>query len=201
MRRKDILITIFVIVFCLGTLVAWADEIEKNITDGLSAYKGKEYTTAIKHLESAAHKIRQKKATEIEALFPEPLSGWSAGKPESAALGSIFMGGAISASRTYEKGVKSVKIEIVSDSPLISIVTGLLSTPMLSAASPIFKIISVKGHDAVLEWKEYEKAGDIKIVIESKVLVTISATRCQKNELLDYANAVDYDKVYKLASK
>jgi len=185
----------------LLAVTARGDEIENEISKALAAYKSKEYSKAIKSLEFAAQRIRTEKAEEIGKIFPDPLPGWVAADAESTAIGSIFMGGAISASRLYRRGSSSVKIDIVSDSPLIGIVTSLLSTPVISAASPLIDITRIKGYDAVVEWKDNQQEGDIKLVVDNKVLITLAARNCQKKDLLAYANAVDYDKIRTLASR
>ena len=180
--------------FVLGSL-AMADEIETDIKNGLESYKTKKYGEAIVLLDSASQKIRKVKAGDIETVFPNALSGWIAKNPESAAIGSMFMGGAISASRAYTSDRKTVKIEIVSDSPLVSMVSGMLSNPMIVAASPMLNIKQVKSESAMLEWDPASQSGSAKIVIDNKVLVTISGNNCREEDIISYANAIDYKKV------
>jgi len=178
-----------------------ADEIESEINNGLSAYKAEEYNKSIKSLEFAAHKIREKKADQMKTLFPEPLKGWTAEKSETAAIGRVFMGGAISGKRAYRKGNSTVRIEIIVDSPLIGFVTGIISNPILAAASPVFKVEKIKGNDAVVEWNESQSEGNIKIVVDNKMLITVSGMNCKSSDIFGYANAIDYGKIKSMASK
>ena len=184
--------------FVLGSL-AMADEIETDIKNGLESYKTKKYGEAIVLLDSASQKIRKVKAGDIETVFPNALSGWIAKNPESAAIGSMFMGGAISASRAYTSDRKTVKIEIVSDSPLVSMVSGMLSNPMIVAASPMLNIKQVKGESVMLEWDPASQAGSAKIVIDNKVLITISGNNCREEDIMNYVNAIDYKKIRDLS--
>ena len=191
---------IMITFFLLGLVVcAHADEVENEIKAGLSAYKKGQYTKAVSSLEFATQQIRQLKAQQIKTLFPSPLRGWSAEEAESAAAGRIFMGGLISGSKKYRKGASSIDINIAADSPMISLVAGILSNPMmLSMASELggtSRITKVNGEKAIEEWDKNGNRGSIKLVVENKVLVTITGTNCRKSDILDYANAIDYGKI------
>jgi len=201
MKKIFMLLTVILGVSLITSACIRADEIEKEINNGLSSYKGEEYNKAIKSLEFAAHKIREKKAGQMKTLFPEPLKGWTAETSETTAIGRVFMGGAISGTRVYRKGNSSVKIEIVADSPLIGFVTGIISNPMLAAASPLFKIEKIKGNDAVVEWNESQSEGNMKIVVDNKVLITVSGMHCKRSDIFEYANTIDYGKIKSMASK
>jgi hypothetical protein len=178
---------------------AMADEIESDIKNSLESYKSKKYGEAIVFLDSASQKIRKIKAGNIETVFPDPLIGWTAKNPESSAIGSMFMGGAISASRVYANNRRTIRIEIVSDSPLISMVSGMLSNPMIVAASPMLNIKQIKGESAILEWDSMSKTGSAKVVIDNKILITISGNNCKEEDIIDYANAIDYGKIRDLS--
>ena len=181
--------------FSLVGIKVHADDIENDIEKARTAYKEGKYSESITSLDSASQKIRKIKASKIEIIFPDALSGWRAEKPESRAIGSMFMGGAISASRVYRKNNTLVRIDVVSDSPIISMVTGVLSNPMVAAASPMLNIQSIKGESALVEWDKTSEVGSVKIVIDNKVLVTISGENCTKANLISYAEAIDYEKV------
>ena len=196
--RNKITLFLVMLSFALSAL-AIADEIENDIKNGLESYKTKKYGKAIVLLDSASQKIRKVKAGSIETVFPNALSGWIAKNPESAAIGSMFMGGAISASRTYASNTKTIKIEIVSDSPLVSMVSGMLSNPMIVAASPMLNIKQVKGESVMLEWDPASQAGSAKIVIDNKVLITISGNNCREEDIMNYVNAIDYKKIRDLS--
>ena len=62
-----------------------ADEIQDLIAAGKSAYQAEEFLTAATHLESAAQLIRDQMGLSFVDLLPQPLSGWSAGEPNTTA--------------------------------------------------------------------------------------------------------------------
>ena len=199
MKKIIAILSGLLILSWISTVVS-ADQIEQGIVAGLDAYKEKEYNKAIRSLEAAAQEIREMKASRIKGIFPEPLPGWSADEAESIAIGSIFAGGAISGSRIYSQGDSTIKIDIVSDSPFISIVTSMISNPVMAQISPLMKIINIKGRDAVSEWNNAQQSGNIKVVASEKVLVTVSGENCRKEDIFAYADVIDYRKIDELTS-
>lgn len=197
---KKTLFVIFFIIFSFiisGALMA--DEIEEEVKRGLDAYHRGEYSEAIGSFEFAAQQIRQMKASETQELFPPPLPGWKAEEGESAAMGNAFMGGMITNSRRYFKGSSSVTIEIITDSPLIPMVTAMFANPAFGAYGA--KVMRISGEKAILEWDSSASSGELKLVVDNQVLVTVSGDNCKESNIIDYANSIDYDAVRALASK
>ena len=112
----------------------------------------------------------------------------------STAAGEALFGGGVTAERYYEKGESNIQISIFSDSPLMQSMMMMLSNPML-ATSDGGKMIKVSGHKAILNYDDEERSGDIDIVLASKYLIQLSGYMVDKEDLMSYAEAIDFDKL------
>lgn len=171
-------------------LPAAADEIIDQINQAIKLYKDGDFAAAAGELEFAAAQIRQLRAGEISGALPAPLPGWTARDAETSAMGASILGGATSASRTYEKDRARIEVKIVTDSPMLQAVSMMLNNPMLMSGSGQ-KLVRIKGNRASQEWKG--ESGTINVVIGGNTLLTVEGRRCAEDDLTAYAEAVDYD--------
>lgn len=183
-------------VFSCGTV--FADEVTDSITQGLDQYKKGSYTEAMTSLNFAAQKIGQIKADGLKVLIPKPLSGWTADEVVSQAAGTAMFGGGLSAEGHYRKGDKGdVTVKIVTDSPLLQSMMMLISNPMFATSSG-GKLEKIKNQTAIVKYEVQEKRGDINVVVAGKILVTVEGNEVSRDDLMDYAKAVDYEKIVAL---
>ncbi len=182
-------------VMALAAAPAAADEILDQIEQAMAMYRAGDYAGAASELEFAAAQIRQLRAGEISGALPAPLAGWTAQDAETAAMGSGFLGGGTSASRVYEQGEARVEVQILTDSPMLQSMAMLINNPMLLSGSGQ-KLVRIAGHKGALEWNE--DAGSLNVVVGGDVLVQIEGSRCSRDHLTAYAEAVDYDLIAKL---
>ncbi|MFH0732621.1 MAG: hypothetical protein V2A72_06860 [Candidatus Omnitrophota bacterium] len=199
MKYLNLLVSAMAIgLFCVGAC-AFADDIEDEIKTGLDAYNAKQYKKAISSLEFATQQIRQLKAEKLVTLFPEPLSGWQAQEPKSAVAGAMFMGGVLSGSRIYTKDESSIEIDIAADNPMISVVSSILSNPMMMSVATGFnegaRVEKIKGEKAIVDWDSQKKSGSIQMVVADKVLVAIKGNLCEKSDIQLYAEAINYEEI------
>jgi hypothetical protein len=185
-------------VLCLVAQPVTADEIIDQINQAIELYQAGDFAGAAGELEFAAAQIRQLRAGEIAAALPEPLPGWTAEDAETAAMGAAMFGGGTSASRHYTKDVSSIDVNIVSDSPMIQSLAMLLNNPMMMSGSGQ-KLIRIKGNKAALEWEG--DSGSINVLIMGSVLVTVEGYDVTEDDLVQYAEAVDYDLIKEIMSK
>ncbi len=183
---------------CLGLLSCgsvFADEVTESITQGLEQYNKGSYAEAMTSLNFAAQKIGQIKADGLKVLVPKPLSGWTADEVVSQAAGTAMFGGGLSAEGHYRKGDKAdITVKIITDSPLLQSMMMLISNPMFATSSG-GKLQKIKNQTAVVKYEAQGKRGDINVVVAGKVLVTVEGNEVSQDELMAYANAVDYEKI------
>jgi hypothetical protein len=167
-----------------------ADDIADAIELAGKAYQAGDLTKAKQSLDLASQLVGQKNAERFAALLPAPLPGWTAEKPESAAVG-IAVFGASYANRHYSnaKG-EHVEVRITGDSALITQFAKFLINPAI--AGVMGKLINV-GSQRALQTAE----GSINIVIGDKFLVTVEGSADAEAKLA-YAKAIDVDRLSKM---
>jgi hypothetical protein len=159
-------------------------------------YKENNYVEASNSLDYASQLIRQKRSNKLEALLPEPLTGWTAEDIKSRAAGPGYLGGMISAKRKYRKDNSSVTIEIITDSPALQSMVMLFSNPAYASADG-GKLTKIKRQKAIIKYHPSKKNGEINIVVAKQYLVSVKGRNVSENNLVDYASAIDYKNLKK----
>ena len=169
------------------------EEVLETIAEAQEYYQAQDYPEAISSLEYAAQLIRQQRGEQLENYLPQPLAGWTAKKASSQAVGGAVLGGAVTAERTYVKDTSSVKISMVTDSPMMQAVM-MMFNPMIATASGS-KLKRIGGEKVLIEYDEENLRGEIKAVAAKRVLVTISGTKVSKEDLEAHAAAIPFKKL------
>jgi len=200
LRISKVFLVCFVVLF-ISTLfivpgTVFADEITDSIEEAMAYYKENNYVEASSSLDYASQLIRQKRSGKLEAFLPEPLAGWSAEDVKSQAAGPGYLGGMISAKRKYKKDKSSVTMEIITDSPTLQSMVMLFSNPAYASADG-GKLTKIKRQKAIVKYKPSRKNGEINIVVAKQYLVSVKGRNVNKDDLVDYASAIDYKKLKK----
>lgn len=182
----------------LGAAPAKADEISEQLERGLKLYKAGKVNEALAEVEFATAQMRQKKAEGFAVIFPEAPAGWKADKPESQSMGQAMFGGVISASRAYHKGESQVRVEIMSDSPLIQTLGVVLNNPMMMQGQGL-KLARVGDQKALVQQSEDDQA-ELQMLVDNKVLVRVEASQTPKagEVVKDFAGKVNLAKLREL---
>lgn len=175
-------------------MAVWADDVENSIKEGLESYKDGEFKDAVESLNYASQLIQQMKGQNLESLLPAPLAGWKAEDSKSASAGSAMFGGGVSAERTYLKGRSRVGITIITDSPMMQGMMMMFSNPMF-ATSDGGKLTKIKREKAIVKYNAADKSGEIQVVVDNRILVTIDGSDVSEDTLMDFAKAVDFKKL------
>ncbi|HXW27020.1 MAG TPA: hypothetical protein VEK73_19915 [Xanthobacteraceae bacterium] len=169
---------------------AKADEVTDALDQARKAYQAGDFAAAKQSADLAAQLLGQKSAEGFAALLPAALSGWTAGKIETTALGNTAFG-VTAASRTYTgPNGKTVQVQISGDSAMLTQFASLLNNPQI--AGVLGKIITVGNQHAV-----QTKEGDVHIVVANKFLVSVTGSGPAEAKLA-YAQAVDIAKLAKM---
>jgi len=200
LRRSKVFHACFIVLF-ISTLfvtigVVSADEITDSIEEAMMYYKENNYVEAANSLDYASQLIRQKRSSKLEILLPEPLTGWSADDVRSQAAGPGYLGGMISAKRRYKKEKSSITIEIITDSPALQSMVMVFSNPAYASADG-GKLTKIKKQKAIIKYHPSQQNGEINIVVEKQYLVSVKGRNVNKNDLVDYASAIDYKRLKK----
>ncbi len=172
----------------------FADDVTDAINEALNSYNSGEHSNAVQSLNYASQLILQKKGEKLEALLPQPLSGWEVENSTSQAMNTGMMGGGITAERQYRKADSSVTLQMVTDSPLLQSMMMMFANPMF-ATSDGGKLEKIAGQKAIVKYDADAKEGEIQIVVNNRFLITINGYDVSKNDLTAYAQAIDYNKL------
>lgn len=167
------------------------DNVLSTIEEAVKQYRVGDYAGAASNLDYAAQLVRQKKSEKMKDLLPNALPGWQAGEASAQAVGAAVLGGGVTVSRDYTKGQGSVSIEIVADSPVLQSVLMMINNPMFAGAGG-GKLETVKRQRAVVKYDNSKKSGDIYVVIGGRFLVTIKGDNVEREAMVEFAKAIDY---------
>jgi hypothetical protein len=170
------------------------DDIVNSINEGMEFYKNGEFAEATSSLNYAVQLIQQKKGESLSNLLPEPLEGWEAEEAQSQAAGAAMFGGGVTAERNYSKADGRLSIQIVTDSPMLQGVMMMFSNPMFATADGS-KMVRVGRQKAIVKYSAAEEAGDLKMVVGNRFLVTVEGSGISHDELVAYAKAIDTKKM------
>ena len=188
MAKNSIIFFLCLFIFTPSFLQAGEpDPVILTIEKAIEEYKNQDFTNAANNLDYASQLIRQKKGEALGKLLPEPMDGWTAGEVKSQVTAASLFGGGLTAERRYMKENASVKIAIITDSPLLQSMIMMFSNPMFASSMGQFELIN--GHKGIVNYQNNK--GDINIVVNNRFLVTVNGSSVSREELLDYAKAID----------
>lgn len=183
-----------------GIQGALADEISETIERAKELYLEGKYSEASSELQFAVGQIQSLQAEQLKELLPDPLPGWTAEEASASAAPMGFLGGGVTAARTYNKedGDESVDIEILTESPLLQSVMMFLANPMMLAGQPDTKLVRVKGQKALEKFSTQDKEGELSVVLEGKTLLTVKGSSITSKDILyQYMDTIDFEAISK----
>lgn len=189
---------VMAILVCLP-MKSHADDVLESIEQAVNLYKQGDFSGAAGNLDYAAQLVRQQKGGQLESYLPEALPGWAAADAQSSSMGAMFMGGGVSAERNYRKddGDGRVQISIFTDSPMLQTVVMMFSNPMIVASSGA-KLETLAGQRAIVDYAPGESRGEIRVVVDNRILVTVEGRHVEKADLVAYLEAIDFQGLSKM---
>ena len=172
------------------------DTVLSTIKEAMKQYEKGDYTAAASNLNYASQLVLQKKSEQMKTLLPDAPPGWQAEEASSQALGSEVLGGGLTISRTYSKGEASVHLVVLADSPVLQSVLMMTSNSVFASAGG-GKLETVKGNKAIVKYDQDNQGGEIFVVVDSRFVVVIKGRHVSREELVLFANIMDYAKLAK----
>jgi len=192
--KRSLTVALAAALLALTGSIARADDVTDSVNEALQLYKDGKFSEAVNSLNYATQLIQQKKGSALESVLPGALEGWTAEEATSQAAGAAMFGGGVTAERRYTKDSSSVKVQIVTDSPVLQAVMMMMSNPMF-ATSDGGKMETIGGQKALVKMDTANKSGQVQIVVANKFLVTVEGEDVTKDDMTAYAKAVDYTKL------
>ncbi len=187
-------IAALVLAICVCGGVAQADDVLEAINEATEAYNEKAYTEAVESLEYAKQLIRQMTSEGLMTFLPEPMEGWQGKEAKSQNLGMI--GGSAGIEKEYLKpgsgneSRKRITLSIMGDSPIFQGMMAMFNPAIAGADGG--KLQKIKRNKAIVKYSTDNRSGEILIDVAKKYIVTIKGSNVDKEDLMHYAEAIDY---------
>lgn len=109
-----------------------ADDIEDQIQAGLKAYQNKDYKIAVDELKYAMAGLEKLAQNDNQKLLPPALDGWTMKVDDDTVQTAMsMMGGGTTIGANYTLDTQTVHIQIIANSPMISVVSMMINNPMM----------------------------------------------------------------------
>jgi len=178
---------------------AGADEITDQLESARVQYDSGELRTAVQTLQFAVASIQEKINLDLSKLLPEPREGWRADEPQAQTAGIAAMIAGTNLSRRYfrDDGAE-VEISIIADSPLMPMMTMVLSNPMMMQASPDTRIYTRAGQRGTIVHEKDSGTWEISLLVAGNILVKVDGRGLRgKEDVEAYLDAIDLGAVQK----
>jgi hypothetical protein len=194
MFTRQRLILVLIIAAFVFSGAAYADDVLEAIQEATDAYKENDYTEAVESLEYAKQLIHQLTSEGLKNFLPQPLAGWKAKEAKSQNLG--MMGGSAGIEQEYWKtgsgnqGPSRVTMSIMGESPIFQGMMRMFNPAI--AGSSGGKLQKIKRNKSIVQYNADNREGEIMINVDKKYLVIVKGSNVEKEDLMNYANALDY---------
>jgi len=194
MLKRLFILPVLLIVVSWGAIPACADEILEAMTEAIEAYKEKEYGEAAESLDYAKQLIQQLRSENIMKLLPEPLPGWESKTAQTQSMG--MLGGMSGVEKKYSKpgtgnqGRKSITINIMADSPMMQGMMAMFNPAYAGAQGG--KLQKIKRNKAMVKYDPDSRRGEANVMVDKSYIVSIKGNSIDKEDLMNYAEAIDY---------
>ena len=191
-KNLKILVVALAVSICGG--VAYADEVLEAIQEAMEAYNEKAYTEAVESLDYAKQLIQQLTSEGLKNFLPKPLEGWQAKEAKSQNFG--MMGGSAGIEQEFWKagsgsqGRSRVTMTIMGESPMFQGMMNMFNPAIIGSTGG--KLQKIKRNKAIVKYSLDNRDGEIMINVVKKYLVIVKGSNVDKEDLMNYAKAVDY---------
>jgi len=178
---------------------AGADDIADRIDNARSEYESGELREAVQTLQVVVASIQEKINLDLLKLLPGPLNGWQAddAQAQSAGMAAIIAGTNLTRRYFRDDGAE-VEIGIMADSPLMPMMTMMLSNPLLMQTNPDARIYTLDGQSGMIEHEKDSDSWKISLLVDNKILVKVDGSGLRdKRSVEAYLKAIDLDAVKK----
>ena len=174
-----------------------ADDILNSLDRAKNLYEQGEYSKAVSELQFTVGLIQDRQLDRYKVILPESPAGWTGDKVQVSRGAGLGAGGGVTVSRSYHSSDgQRVTVEGVTNSPLVAGLAMILGNPILMGNN---RLVMVNGEKAVEEWDQKSGSGKLQIIIQNKMLVTVSGSRLKsKDTLYDFAKKIDFANIRKM---
>ena len=178
---------------------AGADDITDQLDTARTEYDSGNLREAVQTLQFAVAGIQEKINLDLLKLLPEPLDGWQADEPQAQSAGMAAMITGTNLTRRYfrDDGAE-VEISVMADSPLMPMMSMMLSNPMMMQTNPDMRIYNHDGQRGMIQHEKGSDRWEISLLVANKILVKVDGSGLADQEIVEsYLKAIDMDAMQK----
>ncbi len=192
---KIILILLALFLNCVSA--ASADDVLDSMEKAKKFYQEGNYSKAVSELQFTVGLIQEKQVERYKVILPDPPPGWTGDKTEISRAGGLGIPAGITVSRAYHgNDGQDVTVEAVIDSPMVSGLAMIFGNPVLMGNK---RLVVVNGEKALEEWDQADATGSLQIIIQNRMLLTVSGTHLKSKDILyEFSKRIDFNKIRKM---
>jgi len=171
-------------------------EISDTIEEARQLYIQKNLLESVNQLSRALELVNQELLTQIETIFPEPLSGWRAESPSSRVKKGAYTTGLFSTRQYFKSGGgPSVVMEIETNTPRISNLKQVFVNPsMLEQMGGDAKLATIADRRCIERFDALDKFSELIFIPSSTMLISIRGQDMKDTATVsDFAEKIKWD--------
>lgn len=201
MKKLKYIVPIIIAIFVSTN--AKSQDVASKLKEAQSAYSSGSLDNARFALQQALEEINKAIGKEILGVLPVKMGDMPYVEKEDNVTGAAMGNASLYVNRKYGTDDKNVKIEIISDSPLLAGINAMLAMPsFLGTGNANQKRIKIAGYKALMQ-KNSDDNGKASYDIQVPFNQSLLTVRCQgissENDAIAMANSIAIDKIVKLA--
>ena len=178
---------------------AGADDTTDQLDTARTEYDSGNLREAVQTLQFAVAGIQEKINLDLLKLLPEPLDGWQADEPQAQSAGMAAMITGTNLTRRYfrDDGAE-VEISVMADSPLMPMMSMMLSNPMMMQTNPDMRIYNHDGQRGMIQHEKNSDSWEISLLVANKILIKVDGRGLKDQEGVEsYLQAIDMEAMTK----
>jgi hypothetical protein len=186
------------IVCCSATLFAGAQEFNKQLATARTAYKAGKLDDSRFAMQQMLQELDMMTGRAILKVLPATLNSQAIKKDKDEVSGASGFTGIV-VHREYGT-TKPVELEIITNSPMLAAINGLLSLPFI-ANNADQKVIRINGYKALVQKVDGETEGTANYEVQlplTNSLLTLKAPGYAQDDVVKMANALPVAEIVKL---
>lgn len=179
------------LIFLAGFIKVEAQDVNSKLDEAASAYDSKDLENTRFALQQSLNELDALVGQEILKMLPTELAGNTYDETGDQVAGGSSLTG-VFINRTYPGETKTVRVELVSDSPLITMLSGFLTNPLFAAAAGgNQKVIKIDSYKGMLKKDENDPLHyDLQIPIDQSLFSIRYDGFDSENEVTSIANKI-----------
>ncbi|MDA0195467.1 MAG: hypothetical protein O2887_16765 [Bacteroidetes bacterium] len=173
-----------------------AQDVSAKLDEAASAYSSDDLENTRFSLQQSLAELDALVGQEILKMLPTELAGNSYDETGDEVTGGSGLTG-VFVNRTYAGEIKTVRIELVSDSPMISMLSGFLTNPLFaSMADGNRKSIKIDSYKAILQKDETDPMHyEVQVPIDQSLFTIRYDGFEDESEVTSIANQIGIGKI------